>query len=336
MTNDFRELERVFNREPSTRPVLFEFFMNDGFYRRVTGAAGSVDDRHGFIRRQMLCYVKLGYDYVMMHGSDISFPTKSHGNGQEHKSYSLNTGSVIASESDYEAYPWPDPFARNESEFLFAAEQLPPDMKLIIYGPCGVLENAIALVGYDNLCFMLYEEPELAGKIINKIGETLYRYYEKYAPHPRVGALMLNDDWGFNTQTMLAPEHMRKYIFPWHEAIVDIAHRHKKYALLHSCGYAEEIMEDVIAMGFDARHSYEDNIMPVEDFYEKYHKRIAILGGMDLNFVCTATPEEVTARSRAMLARTKARGGWALGTSNSIPDYVPDKNFFAMLEAAKA
>jgi len=35
-----------------------------------------------------------------------------------------------------------------------------------------------------------------------------------------------------------------------------------------------------------------------------------------------------------LLAQTAERGGYALGTGNSVPDYVPDENYFAMTRAA--
>jgi hypothetical protein len=35
-----------------------------------------------------------------------------------------------------------------------------------------------------------------------------------------------------------------------------------------------------------------------------------------------------------MLRRTERRGGYALGSGNSIPDYVPDQGFLAMVSAA--
>jgi uroporphyrinogen decarboxylase len=104
---------------------------------------------------------------------------------------------------------------------------------------------------------------------------------------------------------------------------------------LHSCGYFENIIEDIIeGMHFDGRHSYEDNIMPVEEAYEKYHDRIAIIGGIDVNFICESTPAEVYEKSKAMLERASGRGGFALGTGNSVPEYMPDQNFFALIRAA--
>ena len=104
--------------------------------------------------------------------------------------------------------------------------------------------------------------------------------------------------------------------------------------VLHSCGHFERILEDLDEIGIDARHSYEDTILSVEDAYEKYHFRFAIFGGIDVDFVCRASPEAVYQRAKAMLARTASRGGYALGTGNSVPDYVPDENYFAMIRAA--
>ena len=58
------------------------------------------------------------------------------------------------------------------------------------------------------------------------------------------------------------------------------------------------------------------------------------MGGIDLDFVCRKTPEEVYNRSCAMLERSRERGGYALGSGNSIPNYVPYDNYIAMIAAA--
>ena len=94
-------------------------------------------------------------------------------------------------------------------------------------------------------------------------------------------------------------------------------------------------MNDIIDyMGFDGKHSYEDTIVPVEDSYEQWHNRIAILGGIDVNFVVTRTEEEITARCRAMLKRAQGRGAYALGTGNSVPEFIPQEKYIALLKAA--
>ena len=134
---------------------------------------------------------------------------------------------------------------------------------------------------------------------------------------------------------MLSVDDMRRLVFPWHKEIVRRAHQSGKYAVLHSCGNYSKIEEDIINdMKYDAKHSYEDNIIPVEKAYEAWRGKIAVLGGLDLNFMICADEEEIFRRSKALVEASMHYGGYALGTGNSVPDYVPDSHYEAMVRAA--
>jgi uroporphyrinogen decarboxylase len=87
-------------------------------------------------------------------------------------------------------------------------------------------------------------------------------------------------------------------------------------------------------MKYDGKHSYEDKILPVEQAYERLNPEIAVIGGLDLDFICRKTPREIYSRACGMLEKTSRRGGYALGSGNSIPDYTPYENYLAMLAAA--
>lgn len=275
-----------------------------------------------------------GYDYVTLHGSDFKFHSNRHQDAGQ-ASVSLNSGSIIFDRESFEAYKWPDPASFDYSRLDRFSEYLAEGMKFIVYSPGGVLENAIELVGYENLCYMLIDEPELLQEIVDAVGSMLVKYYQICVQYDAVGALISNDDWGFNSQTMLSAADMRKFIVPWHKKIAEVIHGSGRPAILHSCGKLDEVMDDIIdVIKFDAKHSYEDKILPVEKAYEKYGGRIAILGGLDLDFVCRSSPEEIYKRAASMLELTASKGGYALGSGNSIPYYVPQKNYLAMIAAA--
>jgi len=330
---DYTQILKVLNKQAPDRPTLYEFFLNEPLEKVLANCEDFEPNERGFVNRQILAYKNAGYDYVTIQGSHFHF----HRNHKNNKStISLNEASTIYDRESYENYKWLEP---EDFPLIFldhAAELLPDGMKVITQGPMGVLENAIALVGYDNLCIMLYDDPDLAKQIFDDVGSRLVRYYEQVTNHDTVCAFVSNDDWGFKTQPMLSPADMRKYVFPWHKKIVATAHAHNKPAILHSCGQAEEIMEDIIVdMKYDAKHSFEDIIMPIEEAYEKYKGRIALLGGIDVGFICTATPQEIATRSQAMLDRAKTIGGYALGTGNSVPAYVPNENYLAMVDVVR-
>ena len=56
--------------------------------------------------------------------------------------------------------------------------------------------------------------------------------------------------------------------------------------------------------------------------------------GLDVDFLVRSEPEEITARARRMLEMAEEKGGYALGSGNSIPSYIPPEHYFAMLRAA--
>ncbi len=329
----FDNLLAVLQCRKPDRPTLFEFFLNGPLYRKLAGQAWSDDPAPLPQNRNLVAAFKAaGYDYATVYGSTLRFPGGEHDAAQ---TISLNQGARITNRSSFNAYPWPDPDALDYSTLRTIAPALPPGMKLIVCGPGGVLENVITLVGFDNLCYLLADDPGLAEDIFAAVGRRLVRHYELAAAYETVGACISNDDWGFKTQTMLSVADMRRYVFPWHVKIVEAIHKAGKPAILHSCGEAREIMEDIITvMRYDGKHSYEDVIMPVEEAYARWGGRIAIMGGIDVDFIIRSSPEAITERSRAMLQRTAAKGGYALGTGNSVPPFIEDAKYFAMTRAA--
>ena len=333
---NFENMKKVLKRQVPERPVLYEFTLNMPFYERLTGEALPAGADTMQVQKKMIeGYAAAGYDFAPIAASGFHFLPDDFGGHAHIASRSLNEKCVFTDSESYAKYTWNEPKDYEDGRVEKAAKFLPDGMKLMVKGPGGVMENMIDLIGFDNLCYMLYDEPELVEEVADQIGKRLYQYYEPIIQNEAVGFLCMNDDWGFNTQTFLAPKDMRKYIFPWNKKIVELAHKYDKPIMLHSCGYFADVIDDICDdMKFDARHSYEDNIMPVEEAYEKYHDRIAILGGIDVNFICQETPEVIYRRSREMLERTADRGGYALGSGNSIPAYIPVDGYMAMIQAA--
>ncbi|UCE41898.1 MAG: hypothetical protein JSV17_02635 [Candidatus Aminicenantes bacterium] len=329
---NFENLLSVLRREVPSRPTLFEFYFNERIYSRVVPGYTPTDPEAWF-KRFIQTFYQLGYDFatILLPGFQFSDPDLR----ETKETFSMNEGAVIRNRQEFDAFDWPDPEDANYDLLNRLSADLPKGMKLIPYTPDGVLENVIRLMGFDTLCFNLHDNLQLVEDVFAQVGSRLVRYYEKAVPYDCVGACLANDDWGFISSTFISTDALRRFVFPWYKKIVDISHAAGKPVILHSCGYFENIIEDIIeGMHFDGRHSYEDNIMPVEQAYEKYHQRLAIIGGIDINFICESPPGEVYKRSKAMLERAAERGAYALGTGNSVPEYVPDENFFALIRAA--
>jgi len=330
---NFENLLMILKHKKPSRPTLFEFFLNDPLYEFLAGTPIVPDmDKYEYCRILCKAFRNAGYDYATIHVMSFGFPAKQR---SHEKTVSLNEGFVITNWEEFEKYQWQNP---KESDYDFLdklGKEIPAGMKLIIPCPGGVLENLITLTGYDNICYLLADNPSLIKSICDAIGSRLVKHCQLVLQHESVGAIIGNDDRGFKTQPMLSPEAMRKYIIPWHKKIVEIIHQAGKPAIMHSCGNLELLMDDIInVIKYDGKHSYEDTILPVESFYSKYGRKIAVLGGIDVDFIVRSTPEEIYKRSSKMLEIASDFGSYALGTGNSVPEYIPWDNYFAMISAA--
>ncbi len=197
------------------------------------------------LRRELAWAAALGYDYTRVGNPGFGFPqTGARGKGmtpQGERTYILAGTCTIRNRADFDRYEWPDPAAADYSPLQHVGRLLPDGMK-VIPGRCGVLENVMWLLGYEGISYLLYDDEELVRDMFDAVGSRLVEFLGRCASFDSVGAVFLNDDIGFNTQTLLSPAVLRKYVFGWHRRIVEAIHAHGKFACLHACGFRLEIM----------------------------------------------------------------------------------------------
>jgi len=248
----------------------------------------------------------------------------------------------IQTRDDFNKYPWKEiPLIFKESytpHFEAIRKTIPPGMKA--FGGCGygIFEASRDLVGYEPLCIMQCMDPDLFRDLFIKIGDlwvelwswVIKNYSDIYV------FFRMGDDLGHKTSTLLDPEIIRQHILPQYKRVIDLIHASGKKFLLHSCGNIFPLMDDIIALGIDAKHSNEDQIAPFSEWIDKYADRIGLFGGFDLNLLILNEPDVVyqNVLEQGSMFRQTANG-YSLGSGNSIPEYVPVDNFLAMIEAVK-
>ena len=172
--------------------------------------------------------------------------------------------------------------------------------------------------------------------MFDKVGSLIEGADKIVAEMDQLGALRMGDDMGYKTGTLISPNHLREYVLPWQKRVGEVAHSNGKPFVLHSCGNLSEIMEDLINdVQINAIHSFQDIIYPVTEAKERYGNRIAILGGVDVEILCNGTIPEVEDYTHNVLTKCMQGGGYALGSGNSITNYMNLDNYQAMLNIGK-
>lgn len=241
----------------------------------------------------------------------------------------------IQSWEDFEKYQWPKVKDINFGPLEWLSKNLPANMGC--YDLTGhILEVASMLLGYESLCFKLYDEPDLVDAVFEKVGKFYVEYTGALCDFDCVKLIWGSDDLGFRTSTLISAKLLRQKVLCWHKRCAQVAHEKGRPYLLHSCGQIEEIMDDLIDdVGIDGRHSFEDVIMPVTEAKKKYGSRIAILGGIDVDFLCRADEKAIRSRVRETLEICMADGGYCLGTGNTVANYIPLDNYLVMLDEGR-
>ncbi len=358
---NFENLRRTILRQGPPGPVpFFELFADPGMVESVLEEKFPVN-LHEYIEEPDLIsssseipglmqsiemYVRfcreMGYDYVFMvtgfslRGSfKTTTDTAAARNWPDGQRYWVDEVSGdIQNWADFEAYPWPKPEDLRHAALEYVNAIVPEGMKVAAFMFGGVFENSASLMGLESFSYALRDQPDLVEAICQRVGELQTASCAQVVGMNNVELVFLSDDLGFFSGTLVSPDVIRRYIFPHYKKVADITHKAGKLLIFHSCGNMYKLMDEVIDdIGIDAKHSYEDKIVPVDEAYRRWGDRIAILGGVDMDVLGRGTEEQVRARTREILETCGVKGtGYCLGTGNTAANYIPKQNYLAMLD----
>ncbi len=335
---DFSQFLKVLTR--SGRPdhiPAYEHIASPGFISRRMGMdfGRMSEDSREYWQTYINFWIGMGYDCVPIEiGPNLPLPRAMHGAG----GHASESRVVIRTREDFDRYAWPKadnllPFHR----FEIAGSLLPEGAKLVAGVAAGPFEWTSWMLGIIGMSYLLADDRELVAMTFKRVGELHLAVNRRLAQLPYVGATRQGDDLGFRTSTFLPPNDLREFVFPIYREMVSIAHAAGKPFVLHSCGNLDAVYEDLIGCGIDAKHSFEEAILPVQDFKRRYGKRITPLGGLDVDMICRASADDLRRYAREKIEACFAEDGhWAMGTGNSLTDYMPVENYLTVLEEARS
>ena len=340
-TPDYQNILNAVNNIEAKRLPLYEHIISTEIMERIINTSfadlinGNDSDIKEFFKHYNKFFCDHGYDTVSYElcitevlpgGGALGNPTQE---------------PIIKTMDDFKKYPWdeiPDLFFKKfDKRFKIFEESLPPGMKAIGGVGNGIFESVQDLIGFEELCYTKVEDEELYRGMFEKVGklslEIWKRFLAKYENAYCV--LRFGDDLGFKTSTMLSADDIREFILPQYKPIISEIHSYKKPFLFHCCGNIFNVMDDIIATGINAKHSNEDQIAPFYEWVERYGDKIGNFGGIDTDAVCRLSKVEMKEYIGDVIKQCSEHGGFAFGSGNSIPPYVPVEGFLNMVEIVR-
>ncbi len=338
---DYRHILLSAQNIETSRLPLYEHLISTDIMEKILDKQfsdlyrGDLTDKKSYFTQYCRFFSVMGYDTVSFENCIGSVLPGGGALGN-------HADPVIKTRQDFERYPWDEIsdmyFSKYAKDFEALRIVMPDGMKAIGGPGNGIFECVQELTGYTGLCYISADDPELYADLFKKVGDTNLAIWERFMKeYGDIYCVMrFGDDLGHKTSTLISSEDIKSHIIPQYKRIIDVVHSYNKPFLLHSCGCIFNIMDDLIGTaGINAKHSNEDQIAPFPLWVEKYGEQIGNFGGIDTDAVCRLDKETMTEYIKEVIHRCKGNGGFAFGSGNSIPDYVPLENYIHMVETVR-
>lgn len=191
------------------------------------------------------------------------------------------------------------------------------------------------LCGMERLLTSYIEEPAFArglGEVVADYAARLCRL----AVREGVDVIVLSDDYAFKTGPLMSPGQFREFVLPLLRHAVEAVHEAGALCVKHTDGNVEDLLGGIVEAGVDAVGPLEPGAgMDLAEAKRRYGDRVAVVGNVDVDLLCRATPDEVRAATRALVDSVGPGGGYVLSSGNTITSAVQPSNFLAMIEEGR-
>ena len=191
-------------------------------------------------------------------------------------------------------------------------------------------------LGFENLTFAMYDEPELLMEII-EAADAFWTKLGLKLIEAGCTALYVANDMGMNGSTLISPDQLREFFFPSLKKQIFAWKAAGGKVLYHSCGNVDAVLEDLADMQIDALNNIQVRAgMDLKSVKERIGDRVTLVGNVDAtDILCGQDKAAIEAAIRQVVETAGYDGGLIIATDHSFHKGMPEENVLFFLEKAK-
>lgn len=199
--------------------------------------------------------------------------------------------------------------------------------KFVFGGIIGPFSLVGRLFGVSETMMLTYEDPELMTDLLKMATNFLLRYAEAFRGIGADGVIMAEPAAG-----LMSPAGLKRFSMPYVKQIVDALQTPEFSIIYHNCGaklvHLSEILKDGAAM-----HHF-GNPMNLIAALSQVDDQTILAGNLDpADVFVLSSPEDVYARTSALLAATAHYRNFVLSSGCDLPPNMPLANLDAFYRA---
>ena len=242
---------------------------------------------------------------------------------------------------EVEAHDWPDPSRVDVSSVKAETEAYQEEYAILGGDWSPFWHDAIDLVGYEKLYYMMYDHPEAARALLDRILDYYLAVSRNIfeAAGDAIDIFFIGNDFGTQTGPMLNEELFLEFVLPCLSKLIDLGHEYNLKVMLHCCGGFRPLISYMIEAGLDGLHALQPSCTGMDPAALKrdFGDRILLNGAIDSQHILIkGTPELVRRRTREILDIMARGGGYIAGASHDyILEETPLENVLAMFDTIR-
>ena len=233
----------------------------------------------------------------------------------------------IKNRADLLKYQAPDPTLPGRNSEILKALEMENDQIAVLGGVGGPFSTAWLLMGFENICYSLYEDPELISEVM-KISNTYYKEAARRSVEAGCVGMWISEDLGDSQSGFFSTPDFRTHFLPLLVELIDYIHGLGVPVLLHSCGNITAYLDDLAETKICAIHPLQRTAgMDLQSIKEKFGQRFCIIGNIDSSRTLPfGSKEDVRAEVKEAIDIAIPGGGYVLASDHSLHDGIPIEN----------
>lgn len=223
------------------------------------------------------------------------------------------------------------PFEAYRAERKLCSER----QRFLFAGIVAPFELMHPVCGHENLLMGMALDPDWVREMVTTYTDSIIHHLEElFAAEGKPDGFYYFEDLGFKERPFFSTTMYQEIMFPGHRRLFDFAHSCGCKVMMHSCGYIEPLLPDLIIAGLDCLQGMEAKAgMDLARLFGLFGDRIAFCGGVDARALIsndrTVIDAELEAKVRPVM---RGKGGYILSSDHSEPPEVSYETIRYFLE----
>ena len=181
----------------------------------------------------------------------------------------------------------------------------------------------------------MYRKPSLAHGIIDAYTDLAIES-GKAQMDAGVHGMLMCVDYGYKNSSWMSPKHFHEFVEPALKRQCDTWHNKGVWAILHSDGNTDSILDHMVDGGIDAYQCIDVQAgMNLSEVKRRIGEKVCLIGNVALQILEKGTPSEVGGEVERCIRSAASGGGYILSPSANVSVGTNASNYLHMINAAK-